>query len=202
VRQTHDLAQKLGAQLGAGQILQRQMPGDRAPGRTVSGPLRRLVLVLGDQLWMDSPALGGFDPAQDRVLMIEAPGEGTHVWSHKARIALFLSAMRHFCNDVHRQGWPYTYVRLDDMADLPTFQARLLNVLQDLKPQMLVVCEPGEWRMLCAVQDAARDATWAGRYCPTPISCARVKNSRAGRVTRKNCAWSSSTATCAAATGC
>ena len=74
----------------------------------MSGALRRLVLVLGDQLWMDNPALAGFDPVQDRVLMIEAPGEGAQVWSHKARIALFLSAMRHFCNDVYRQGWPYT----------------------------------------------------------------------------------------------
>ena len=41
--------------------------------------LRSLVLVLGDQLWMDNPALAGFDPAQDRVLMIEAPGEGAQV---------------------------------------------------------------------------------------------------------------------------
>ena len=31
---------------------------------------RRLVLVLGDQLWLDNPALAGFDPAQDLVLMI------------------------------------------------------------------------------------------------------------------------------------
>ncbi len=57
--------------------------------------MRDLILVLGDQLTLSSPALDGFDPAQDAVLMIEAPGEATAVWSHKARIALFLSAMRH-----------------------------------------------------------------------------------------------------------
>jgi hypothetical protein len=33
---------------------------------------RHLSLVLGDQLGWDSPALEGFDPAQDRLLMIEA----------------------------------------------------------------------------------------------------------------------------------
>jgi deoxyribodipyrimidine photolyase-related protein len=155
------------------------MPRSRIQGHAMSGPLRRLVLVLGDQLWMANPALAGFDPAHDRVLMIEAPGEGTQVWSHKARIALFLSAMRHFCNDVHRQGWPYTYVRLDDMADLPTFQARLLQVLQDLKPQTLVVCEPGEWRMLCAVQDAARDADVAWQVLPdTHFMCSREEFAR------------------------
>jgi deoxyribodipyrimidine photolyase-related protein len=111
--------------------------------------------------------------------MIEAPGEGAQVWSHKARIALFLSAMRHFCNEVHRRDWPYTYVRLDDMADRPGFQARLLQALQDLRPQSLVVCEPGEWRLLCAVQDAARDAGVPWQVLPdTHFMCPREEFAR------------------------
>ena len=57
---------------------------------------RNLILILGDQLNVDSPALEGFDAAQDRILMVEAAAEATQVWSHKARIVLFLSAMRHF----------------------------------------------------------------------------------------------------------
>ena len=70
-----------------------------------SGPVRHLVLVLGDQLSLENPALTGFDSGQDAVLMIEATAEGAHVWSHKARIALFLSAMRHHCADLHERGW-------------------------------------------------------------------------------------------------
>ena len=61
---------------------------------------RHLVLVLGDQLNADSAAFDGFDPAQDAVLMVEAREESTHVWSHKARTALFLSAMRHFADEL------------------------------------------------------------------------------------------------------
>ncbi|HEU4620925.1 MAG TPA: cryptochrome/photolyase family protein, partial [Burkholderiaceae bacterium] len=119
--------------------------------------MRDLVLVLGDQLSFESPAFANFDAAQDRVLMIEARGEGEYVWSHKARIALFLSAMRHFCNDVHRRGWPYTYVRLDD--DLPhAFDARLTAQLHALKPQRVLMVEPGEWRMLKLLQDACSAA--------------------------------------------
>ena len=60
--------------------------------------MRHLILVLGDQLSFTSPALDEFDPAQDGLLMIEAPGEAKVVWSHKARITLFLAAMRHFAN--------------------------------------------------------------------------------------------------------
>ncbi len=121
-------------------------------------PVRHLALVLGDQLWPGNPVFDGFDPTLDRVLMIEASGEATGVWSHKARIALFLSAMRHFCNDLHRQGWPTTYVRLDEQPQLLSFQERLTQALRGLEPEMIMVCEPGEWRMLAAVQDAAREA--------------------------------------------
>jgi deoxyribodipyrimidine photolyase-related protein len=44
--------------------------------------MRNLVLILGDQLSFTNPALEGFDPSQDRVLLIEAAGEATAVWSH------------------------------------------------------------------------------------------------------------------------
>ena len=82
--------------------------------------MRTLILVLGDQLDPGSPALAGFDPTQDRVLMIEAAGEATAVWSHKARIALFLSAMRHFADAIAGRGWPIDYVSLDDAVPAGT----------------------------------------------------------------------------------
>lgn len=121
---------------------------------------RRLVLVLGDQLWLDNPALAGFDPAQDLVLMIEAPGEATLVWSHRARIALFLSAMRHFAQAVQAQGWPLRYLALDDpaLADAPTLPDRLAQVLQAQPPQSLHLCEAGEWRLEQAITDMAQRA--------------------------------------------
>ena len=58
--------------------------------------MRNLILILGDQLTLTNPALEGFDATQDRIVMLEAPEEATHAWSHKSRITLFLSAMRHF----------------------------------------------------------------------------------------------------------
>ena len=62
--------------------------------------MRNLVLILGDQLNPDNPALAGIDARNDRIVMIEAAGEATHVWTHKARIALFLSAMRHYAAEL------------------------------------------------------------------------------------------------------
>lgn len=115
---------------------------------------RRVALVLGDQLWLGNPALADLDPAQDGVLMIEAPGETTRVWSHKARTALFVSAMRHFALEV-QQRWPLQYLRLDDsaMADTPGLLDRLQAWLQQHQPHTLVLCEPGEWHLEQALPD-------------------------------------------------
>lgn len=56
---------------------------------------RTLVIVLGDQLDRAGSAFDGFDRSRDLVWMAEVAGESTHVWTHKARIAVFLAAMRH-----------------------------------------------------------------------------------------------------------
>jgi deoxyribodipyrimidine photolyase-related protein len=119
---------------------------------------RRLVLVLGDQLWLGNPALEGFDPAQDRVLMIEAASEAEAVWSHQARIALFLSAMRHFKEELAHEGWPCDYLALGTPGLPDTFAERLAHMLAALAPEELAVCEPGEWRVLALVQDTAAAA--------------------------------------------
>jgi len=116
-----------------------------------------LVLVLGDQLAHDHPLLAALDPAHDRVLMIEAPGEAMHVWSHKARIAIFLAAMRHFRDEQRARGVPLDYVMLGD-GDEPTLAARLAHELRRRRPRELRVLEPGEWRLREAIERVAREA--------------------------------------------
>lgn len=105
---------------------------------------RRLVVVLGDQLDAESSAFDGFDPDGDRVFMAEVSAEGEHVWSHKARIALFLSAMRHFRDDLRARGRAVDYVELAES----TLGAELAKAVARLRPERVVVVEPGEWRVL------------------------------------------------------
>ena len=76
--------------------------------------VRNLVIVLGDQLDAQSSALQEFDSTQDVVWMAEVAEESTHVWSAKQRTAVFLSAMRHFAQDIRAQGLPLVYTQLDD----------------------------------------------------------------------------------------
>jgi deoxyribodipyrimidine photolyase-related protein len=110
---------------------------------------RNLIIILGDQLNLDNPALENFDAAQDAILMVESSHEATQVWSHKARIVLFLSAMRHFYNTLQKQ-YPCAsqsiYLKLGE-HNFATLKDAWAQHITDLKPQKVIVCEPGEYRL-------------------------------------------------------
>lgn len=127
---------------------------------------RHLVLILGDQLDEASSAFDGFDPAQDRVLMIEAVDESTHVWSHKIRTTLFLSAMRHFAASLEARGWSVDYRGLDTHGDA-SLASGLTAALTQRQPGAVIGVEPGDLRVRAsldvAIQNIASQATntWA-----------------------------------------
>lgn len=129
---------------------------DAFPRLGVSGPVRALVVVLGDQLDERSSAFDAFDPARDAVLMMEVAEESRHVPSHAQRTVLFLSAMRHFAAGLAGRGVRVRYVTLDDPANTGSFSGEVARAARELRPQRLVLVEPGEHR----VSAAARG--WAG----------------------------------------
>jgi deoxyribodipyrimidine photolyase-related protein len=117
---------------------------------------RHLVLVLGDQLNQDSAAFDGFDPACDAVWMAEVTEESAHVWSHKARIAMFLTAMRHFRDALRGRSVTVHYRQLDDLGNTGSFGSELTATVSRLCPQRLIWVEPGEWRVQTELEGTAR----------------------------------------------
>ncbi len=119
--------------------------------------LRTLVLVLGDQLDLDAAVFDGFDAAQDAVWMAEVKEESTHVWSSKQRIALFLSAMRHFAQALRDAGRSLHYHRLDHATSgvgPDNLGARLQADLATLNPERVALTAPGDWRVLQQIKAA------------------------------------------------
>jgi deoxyribodipyrimidine photolyase-related protein len=109
--------------------------------------VRNLILVLGDQLTPRLSSLRACDPAQDRVLMVEAQEEATYVRHHKKKIAFLFSAMRHFADELRAAGWQVDYVQLDDPANQGSFAAQLAHSVAALQPDTVIATEPGEWRV-------------------------------------------------------
>ena len=120
-------------------------------------PIRHLVIVLGDQLDEKSSALTDFDPPQDVVWMAEVAQESTHVWSAKQRIAVFLSAMRHFAKQLTAKHIPLDYLRLDDAPNPGTLAAALGQAIDQWQPKKLVLTMPGDWRVLQSLRQVASD---------------------------------------------
>ena len=131
-------------------------PARSAPQSTPPpAKVRNLVIVLGDQLDEESSALQDFDPAQDVVWMAEVAEESTHVWSAKQRIAVFLSAMRHFAQALHARALPLVYTQLGDADNPGTLALQLSQCIAQLHPVGLVLTAPGDWRVLHSLRAVA-----------------------------------------------
>ena len=107
-----------------------------------------LRVVLGDQLHREIAALRDIDPERDTVLMMEVAGEATYVRHHKKKIAFLFSAMRHFAQALREDGLRVDYVTLDDPDNTGSFADEVFRAAKRLRPESIVVTEPGEWRVL------------------------------------------------------
>jgi len=120
-------------------------------------PLRRLVLFLGDHLDPNSPQLATLDPQRDLCLLVEARSESEVVWSHKARIALFLSAMRHFAAHLRARGLNVEYWALGEHPH-DDLLAAVAAALRRFAPRRLALHEPGTWALARGLRDLAAAA--------------------------------------------
>lgn len=75
--------------------------------------------------------------------MAEVHAEAVAVWSHKARIALFLSAMRHFRNALRERGWTVDYQELKQGS----LGSELKAAVKRHRPGRIILVEPGEYRV-------------------------------------------------------
>ncbi|MDT0507688.1 cryptochrome/photolyase family protein [Novosphingobium sp. MMS21-SN21R] len=116
----------------------------------MTGPV--LVPILGDQLSPDISSLAHRTPEDTVILMMEVAEETTYVRHHKAKIALILSAMRHFAEELRAAGWTVDYICLDDPANTGSFTGEVARAVERHAPRGMQVTEPGEWRVREAME--------------------------------------------------
>ena len=124
--------------------------------------MRSLRFILGDQLTHALSALRGFDPARDAVLMAEVAEEAGYVPHHKQKIAFLFSAMRHFAAELRAKGATVHYVTIDAPGNTGSFTGEVGRAIAALRPEHVVLTEPGEWRVLDAIRG------WRERF-GTPV---------------------------------
>jgi deoxyribodipyrimidine photolyase-related protein len=105
-------------------------------------------LILGDQLSRSISSLTDVNKDTDTIVMVEVMAEATYVRHHKKKIAFLFSAMRHFAEELRADGLHVTYVALNDPLNTHSFSGEVLRQVAIIKPDRLVVTEPGEHRVL------------------------------------------------------
>jgi len=121
--------------------------------------VKRLVLVLGDQLSKPLSALRDADKDTDLIVMAEVVDEAGYVPHHPKKIALVLSAMRHFAAELEQDGWQVAYTRLDDPDASKSIVGELMRRGQEHGTSTVLATAPGEWRLHQALEDAPLSVT-------------------------------------------
>jgi len=114
-----------------------------------------LILILGDQLSLDNPALRDARPGMDLILMAEVREEATYVRHNCHKIALIFSDMRHFREVLRKRGFT---VRYREFAEGVESLAQAVKEVDPSEYARLVVCETGEYRLRIAM------AEWRSAY--------------------------------------
>ncbi|PQO42366.1 cryptochrome/photolyase family protein [Blastopirellula marina] len=112
--------------------------------------MRHLLLILGDQLDRNSAIFDGYDSEQDQIWMAETDHEISYVPSHKQRILLFLSAMRHFRDELVSSGKSVSYHELTASPKNDTgktFGEILSRTIAKGRPKTIRVVLPGDYRI-------------------------------------------------------
>lgn len=112
-----------------------------------------LVLILGDQLTPDMPAIRQADPERDLVLMAEVREEATYARHHKKKIAFLFSAMRHFAEELAADSWTVDYVRLTDAENSGSIPGEIERAVSRHGCDEVLITAPGEWRLLSALEE-------------------------------------------------
>ena len=166
-----------------------------------------LRAVLGDQCSRTLSALRDLDPGTDVVLLSEVRAECTYVRHHKQKIALVLSAMRHFARALAARGVRVDHLRLEDQGNTGSLAGEVARAVERHRPARIIATHPGEWRVLGdmrsweALTGLPVEIRDDDRFICPPTGSGTGRGIRArarGRTRRGNSAWNSSTAPCAA----
>lgn len=109
--------------------------------------MKRIILILGNQLSLDNSAFEGVDKNNDLIVMIEAWEEFSYPRHHKQKIVLIISAMRHFAAILLEKGFRLKYFHLNDHGESGSLLEELYKAVKEHQAERLVVTEPGEYRL-------------------------------------------------------
>ena len=112
----------------------------------------KLILVLGDQLSLNQPALKHAELGRDIIVLAEVVEEANYVRHNRHKIALLFAAMRHFRLELEALGHTVHYITIDQ--GVASLEEAVRNVLAQTATNEVIICEPGEYRLVKQMRTA------------------------------------------------
>ncbi len=106
-----------------------------------------LIVILGDQLTTRMSSLRMGNKVLDIVLMAEVADETAYARHHKKKLVFVLSAMRHFAEQLRKEGWRVDYVQLEDVGNTGSLFSEINRAKSRHGISKVVITEPAEWRL-------------------------------------------------------
>lgn len=122
--------------------------------------MRRLYLVMGDQLSRELASLQDAVPGQDAIVMGELSHEATSVRHHKQKIILIFSAMRHFAQEMRDAGFTVIYQNYDADKSAASFADLLKDAADQTDITDVAMTRASEYRVTAWQDEIAAD--WQG----------------------------------------
>lgn len=96
--------------------------------------MKRLRLILGDQLNADHSWFAAVDPDVTYVMM-EVRSETDYVVHHAQKVISIFAAMRRFAEMLRQRGHAVRYVHIGDADNTHTFDGNLANIAREVGAQ-------------------------------------------------------------------
>ena len=109
--------------------------------------MANLMLILGDQLSPQLSALDGADKENDLIVMAEVHSEASYTNHHKKKLAFIFSAMRHFAQELEREGWRVHYQHYHPDNPAQSLEQVIAELAREHRPERVITTECGEWRL-------------------------------------------------------
>lgn len=109
--------------------------------------MKRLILILGDQLSSNLSSLSYADASSDHIAMAELGDELAYTTHHVKKVALIFSAMRHFFTELQSQGWQGFYQEYSSESEVQSFAQWVLLLHERHNYDEVVVTCPSEYRV-------------------------------------------------------
>lgn len=119
---------------------------------------KQIILIFGDQLDHQIPALAHIDRKRDVIVMGEVVDEATHVKHHKQKLVLIFSAMRQFAAHLINEGYKVHYHYFDSLSPIKSFTDLIQDAITQFNATSICLTEPSEYRVKTMVN------TWPYKF--------------------------------------